>query len=248
MNKNYEHFIIIRFSVKFNERYEFDKLKNTLFDEQRLDQRMFFFENFCFKSLINQSLIDFKIILLIDPLLPDKFKSKLYSLTKNYNFFIIHIWNSNDRLANNDWLKQYSTKEYLLTTRLDDDDIIHKDINLTLKNFINNNNISNNTIISFTKGNFIHVFNSSIEDYRIFDCNYKSPGIFLSYFSNSNNNIFLHEHDSINNKISKHYIKMKNCWGILNHNYNNDTRFKRFIKKSMKQISYNSIIKLFLNL
>jgi hypothetical protein len=244
---NYCHIIIIRFSVNFINRVEFKNKESSLFDHQRLENRIKLFEMFCLRGLISQTLKDFKTIILYDENLPKIFLDKLGCLTTPHNFILLHRWDKRDRLSNNDWLREYvdNDKKFLITTRLDDDDILNKDINSTFKDFFSKKPIRKivDSCISFTGGKFIDYENTSL---KIFKSNYKTPGVFLSYITkiDSQQNIFSQEHDNIKKKVR--VIKMKDCWGILNHIYENDNRFLRFKNKEKKLISLEEIYKIFI--
>jgi hypothetical protein len=249
-----EHFIIIRFSVLFKNRPFEERKYNETFLEDRLESRFKFFEMFCLKSLINQTIKDFKIILLYDQLLPEKYKEKLFNLTKNYDYIILHLWNKEDQLEENNWLQQYidKSKKYLITTRFDDDDLLNFQINEKLKEFINKNNLEKlkNSIVSFSGGKFIYV-SEDIKTFKISECNYKNPSIFLSLITdiNSSNNIYFQSHHDI--KIKLRILKMINAWGQINYSkwHLDDTRSLRMgnkYKNKMEEITLEKIYKTFL--
>ena len=244
--KLFEHLILIRFSVKFEERWEFQNKKNKLFEPLRLEKRLELFEKFCLKGIINQTLKDFKVILLVDKNLPEIYKNKIESLVSSYEYIIIHEWNLEDRLNNNNWLRKYCEEcRFLITTRLDDDDIINKNINQVFKDYIKVKLIRKlvDQCISFRGGRFIQNTN---DNYKIFPSRYKTAGIFLSYLTKSDfdKNIYNVEHDSINKKVR--ILKLPNCWGILNHEFENDNRYYRYSKKKMEEITLEKIYEIYI--
>ncbi|ADO67285.1 hypothetical protein crov252 [Cafeteria roenbergensis virus] len=232
-----DHFVIIRFSVIFNNRPELKT--NNIFNKERLDFRFNLFEKYCLPSLVKQSVIDYKIIIIYDKNLPQEYKNKLYNLTSCYNFIILHQWNIKDSLVKNDWLKPYYTNnnDFIITTRIDDD-MINYNLNKNFKNYINRY-YCENYIISFQGAHFLKNDN----DLEIFKVNYKSLSVFLSKISLKNDvNIYGHSHDNIN--YNRRIIKMNNCFIQFNHKFENDNRFERFAKKSSKKITLFEMNKL----
>lgn len=237
-----EHFILIRFSTRFSSSPEFEKKINKLFDENRLDFRFYLFENFCLKSLVNQTLIDFKVIIIYDQNLPTKYKNKLIELIKNYNFIILHKWNLSDSLTSNKWLIQYLPKNYnnyIITTRMDDDDMINYNLNYKLKNYIKKYSCLNN-MISFKGGNFLNYF--SKDKMILVPINYSSLGIYLTKIHKINDgNVYNHIHHK--HSLQKKIIKFNNAFIVVNHIYENDNRLERFNKRKGQLVNMDDIIK-----
>ena len=77
MTNNFKHFIIIRFSTIFSERAEFKNYIKEIFDENKLNIRFELFEKFCLWTLVNQTLINYKVIIIYDENLPIKYYDKL---------------------------------------------------------------------------------------------------------------------------------------------------------------------------
>lgn len=237
-----EHFIIIRFSTIFNNRPE---LKTThIFDSDRLDFRFNLFSKYTLPSLVNQSLITFKIIIIYDKNLPTQYFDTLFHLTKDYDFIILHQWNINDNLVNNDWFLQYITNKnpdsYIITTRIDDDDMIHKNLNKKMISHIKKF-YCKDSIITFSGAHFLKYINDN--DMSIRKINYKSLSVFQTKIAKlSDINIYGHSHDNI--KISHKIIKFNNAFVQFNHIYENDNRFQRFFNKTYTPISYTQLLSL----
>jgi hypothetical protein len=243
-----EHLLIIRFSATIKNRGDNNLKKEILFNEDRLNSKFFLFETFCLRSIINQTLKNFRVIIIYDKDLPLKYCNKLYELVKDYNYIILHKWDINDDLGTNEWLQPYidKTKDILITTRMDDDDILNININEWLYKYIKKKNFSKNKIISFKGGKFIY---KGDDKYMLSPCNYPTPGLFLSYSNliNSNNNIYNFDHSKI--KIPLKILKYNNCWGILNDIWHQDknrgSRMKKRYKNKMIDISLEEIYNLF---
>ena len=91
--------IITRFSILIKQdicfrqnRYaDLEKKKEDLFNESRLNERFWYFENICLKSLANQTDNNFIHLVFSSKYLPDIYKSKLDSLQQNYKFNLYYI-------------------------------------------------------------------------------------------------------------------------------------------------------------
>lgn len=225
-----EHFIIIRFSTIFSSSPEFDAKKNQLFNTDRLDFRFYLFETFCLHSIVNQTLIDFKVIIIFDKNLPTIYKNKLTLLTQNYDFIFLHQWDITDDLYNCLWIKKYLNNKntnHILTTRLDDDDMINLNINAQLKRYINKFNCINK-LIYFKGGYFLNHYSKDKMD--LVPIHYSNLAVFLTKIHTINqSNVYNHVHHQ--NDLVKRVIKFNHAFIVLNHTFENDNRLHRFKKK-----------------
>jgi hypothetical protein len=140
------HVILTRFSFRFKPTDPTDKLLAT----DRLDERIAMFEKFCYSSITNQTSRDFYWIIIIDPLLPEKYVEILNNLIlrhKSSEKYPTHgpreIWlnkwdwqidgqpvSTGHKLGRIDWILEYfkglgmAVPKYMITTRLDDDDCL----------------------------------------------------------------------------------------------------------------------------
>lgn len=140
---SYIHCIITRFSFRFRK----TDLVDQLLAPERLDHRFKIFETFCLPSILNQDNPQFYWIIVIDPLLPQRYISRLEEIASKHEKsetyakkgprqFIFHKWNWDiDKLENIDWLLKYFEKKpkFLITTRLDDDDALSKNFIKTIQ-------------------------------------------------------------------------------------------------------------------
>lgn len=245
-----QHFIIIRFSTIFNNRPEFKAKEYKLFNNSRLNLRFELFENFCLKGIINQTLINFKVIIIYDEKLPEKYLYKLIELTRDYDYIILHQWDNNYQLEKNNWLVKYLdlSKKYLITTRLDDDDIINKELNKVMYDFIkklvNKKYKLNDRVISFTGSKFIDYENN---EYYIYPTKRKQLACYITHiidFTLYNYNVYSMSHDNIDKRCK--LIDFHNCFGILNHIGENDNRLIRYKNKPKEKITYSEILNKFL--
>jgi hypothetical protein len=122
-----ETYIITRFSILdvdcgdwIISRDDKDKeqLKKKLFDETRLREKFWAFENVTYRSIINQTNQNFFWMIFISNELPIKYKDKLYAYERhNVKIFeVINMAEFFNILKNSKYSPEYST------VRLDDDD------------------------------------------------------------------------------------------------------------------------------
>jgi hypothetical protein len=249
-----EHIIIIRFSTIFKERGEFNNYIKDIFKDDKLEIRFDLFKKFCLWTIVNQTLINYKVIIIYDKDLPEKYYNKLFELTKDYKFIILHKWDINNLLHENNWLEEYidKTKKYLLTSRFDDDDILNINNNKRLYEFIKNKNINKleNNVIAFSKGKFIYIEDKE-DKYSISDCTYKTPGLWLTYITKIDNKINIYGLDHCLTKsktIKTHLLNFENNYGIINHKYGNNqriVRMKKMYKNRIEEITLENIYKIF---
>jgi len=136
MKRTYRHVIITRFSVRFN--METEKNGN-LFDLDRLKKRMEVFKAVCLPSLLKQSWKNFYWVILIDSKLPSDYKDELMSIASKHKFIRILEWKPDHyKLWKIDWLKDAGINidvNHIITTRLDDDDALHKSFTQTVQRY-----------------------------------------------------------------------------------------------------------------
>jgi len=115
----FRHVIVTRFSFRFRE----TDPKLPLLSNQRLDERIRIFKNFCFSSMIGQKNPNFDWILIIDPELPEEYRIKLEEIFDEFkkssaypnrgprNIWL-HPWNwEKYNLQEIDWIIPYLCKQ-----------------------------------------------------------------------------------------------------------------------------------------
>jgi hypothetical protein len=150
-----ETYIITRFSILdvdcgdwIISRDDKDKeqLKKKLFDETRLREKFWAFENVTYRSIINQTNQNFFWMIFISNELPIKYKDKLYAYERhNVKIFeVINMAEFFNILKNSKYSPEYST------VRLDDDD----GLNINFIKKVNNiyRNSRKTEILSFPFG------------------------------------------------------------------------------------------------
>ncbi|MCF6280083.1 MAG: putative rhamnosyl transferase, partial [Flavobacteriaceae bacterium] len=101
-----------------------------------LKERFELFENFCFPSVINQTNLNFKWLVFFDINTPEEYKLKIeeYRLLSD-NFQPFYIDGMDSFLPSiTQKINEITTTEYVITSRLDNDDSLHKEYVATIQN------------------------------------------------------------------------------------------------------------------
>ena len=203
-----KHFLVTRFNLK-NPNWKNLKNGDLVLTEKWLDHRFKLFETYCLPSVKNQKNKNFNWCLFFDNQTPEKYKNKIESLIQEHsNFHIIYI---DGFLELEKSLKQFIKKsitpndEYIITTRLDNDDIIHEGFiykiqTLCVKKY--------NTIIYLTKG-YQLVLGDKINQLREFKIHFNP---FISLIENTN---------SFKTVISKTHYEWKHAKSVIKYDDTN---------------------------
>ena len=167
------HFLITRFNLK-NPGWDVTKNNETLLDENWMDERLELFSNFCYPSVINQSNKNFKWLLFFDNSTSEKYRNKIDQILNNHPliipFYIDGMPNFQTAILNY-IAKNANDKDYLITSRIDNDDCIHKDFineiqkQFNKQDFLAIDNINGYTMQvepTFILGKKEHIFNPFI--------------------------------------------------------------------------------------
>ena len=170
-----KHFIGTRFNLKTSS-WKTNKSGNNVLTEAWLKDRFNLFETYCFPSVKNQSNQNFTWFLFFDVDTPQYYKERIELLNKDYpNFepvFIDGIEKLTDAFEENILKFTDDSNKFVITTRIDNDDIIHKDFIATIQSLYVPKHL---TVIDIQKGyqvsididtpevrNYIHPFNAFI--------------------------------------------------------------------------------------
>lgn len=130
---NYSHFIITRFNLRFSDNtWEKDRLGNQVLTDEWLAYRIELFIKYCLPSVLNQTSRNFLWLLYFNTGTNETIIQQFRELEKSHNNLIKII------MANgyDDFMERYcndvlsfcpDNNRYVITTRLDNDDIVHKD-------------------------------------------------------------------------------------------------------------------------
>lgn len=232
-----KHFIATRFNLKTSD-WKKSKSGNLVLTNEWLEHRFNLFEKYCFPSVRNQSNQNFTWCVFFDVNTPQNFKDKIVTFTANTSNVIPLFIDGMDNL--NISFKKFisenitNSDSYIVTTRIDNDDIIHKDFVKIIQSLFQPSDLA---VIDLRKGYqvsidvakpevrlYTHPFNafiSVIENVKSFETVFSRT----HYDWKTENNIILYKrkrlwmelshqenyvnHRQINLKKAHHYNKVK---------------------------------------
>ncbi|RLD20110.1 MAG: hypothetical protein DRI69_06910 [Bacteroidetes bacterium] len=134
----FQHYIITRFNLRRGDWITAKDGKAVLSDLW-LEERFELFDNYCFSSVKNQTNQNFKWLVFFDTKTPEKYKEIIEQYRLAYsNFHPFFVDGMESFLpAITESVSQFDNKEYMISSRLDNDDCIHKDYVKTVQSYFN---------------------------------------------------------------------------------------------------------------
>ena len=131
----FKHYLITRFNLR-NKNWSVTKNNESLLTQEWMAHRIGLFRNFCLPSVASQTNTDFQWLLFFDQTTDDDFKQELESLLKPFPHFKSFYVDGMD--AFHPSIKSYISEDskdspYVITSRIDNDDCIHKDYIATIQ-------------------------------------------------------------------------------------------------------------------
>ena len=214
------HYLITRFNLRVSE-WAITKNNEQLLSEEWMEHRLYLFENFCFPSVAAQTNTNFLWLIYIDTDTSDKHRLQLERLAATCSHvrfimidgmisFIPHL---------TDFISRTCHQPYLITSRVDNDDCLHKDYIGEIQKVFNRQSFS---IVDIVKG-----YSLQIEpDVRLG----KKEQVFNPFVSliESNKNpktIFTASHASWKEESRIIRINHKRLWMAIIHDKNKINRF-----------------------
>lgn len=188
------HFLITRFNLK-NPYWRNQDKEYYVLSNEWLDERFEIFETYCLPSVKSQSQQNFIWLVFFDIDTPKNYINKINSKTNEFsNFkpiFIDGFKELSNAVKHQIELLQSSYEDYFITTRLDNDDIIHRDFIKTIQNLYVP---KPNTVIDLRMGYQVILQNQNTTEIRDFKSDYNP---FLSIVTNlvDFDNIMSQQHD-----------------------------------------------------
>ncbi len=134
----FQHYIITRFNLR-REDWKTTKNNEIVLSESWLEERFELFNNFCFSSVKNQSNQNFKWLVFFDVNTPEIYKQKIEELRKYFKnflpFYVDGMKNFIPAIIKN--IHILDSKKYIITSRLDNDDSLHKDYTEVVQSYFN---------------------------------------------------------------------------------------------------------------
>lgn len=234
----FKHYLITRFNLR-NPKWNTTKNNESLLTDEWMEHRMQLFENFCLSSVKGQSNQNFKWLIFFDVTTSKKFQDKINTLlNKQPNILPFYIDGMpNFHKAIIDYIDKDSQEvSHIITSRIDNDDCIHKDYIDTIQKQFNNQDFMAIDVVKgyslqispeMMLGKKEHVFNpfiSLIESTK----NYKTVW-------QSDHNMWKTE-----NRIVR--ITNKRLWMSIIHEKNKVNEFDGYDKVTWKDIKDDFIV------
>jgi len=172
-NTDYIHFLITRFNLKST--WSEDKNGIETNTEAWLENRYHLYQKYCFSSVKNQKTKNFTWLVYFDSDTPNKYKEINNSMKSNFsNFVPVYKSSYNEFLDDiGKDLKEYINERrkiptHVITTRLDNDDALHRDSVDAIQSCFNNQHLG---IIDIIKGYGYRISNRKILTKRNYKLN-----------------------------------------------------------------------------
>ncbi|HEY9825634.1 MAG TPA: glycosyltransferase [Stenomitos sp.] len=232
--KNVQHFLLTRFNVRVN--YSVERIG---INPDWLFHRFKLFEQYCYPSVLAQTNSDFKWLVYFDADTPQSFKEKISNYAKWENFLPIYLDTEFSDQINQKIIADLVSQEtdYVITTRMDNDDAISKDFIAMIQANIQENDYE---FISFENG---YVLNGE----RLYAFKYlNNPFMSLVERVNSSSNtqvqtILCGEHSQISKQAAIRSIRMSPVWLQVVHGRNVSNR-TRGIRQPIHQLLDNRFV------
>ncbi len=147
-----KHFVITRFNLQSAD-WELTRQGEKVLSTKWLEERFDLFSNYCLPSVENQSNSNFYWCVFFDRETPVKFRNKIDAISERMDnfvpFFIENLEALNSTCIEFIESKIDNATNYIITTRLDNDDIIHKDFIDVIQNHYP---LSENLVIDLQRG------------------------------------------------------------------------------------------------
>lgn len=231
-----KHFLITRFNLR-QDKWKTSKNGTAVLTDKWLKNRFVIFENYCLPSVINQSTQDFCWLVFFDTETPENYRSKIAELSLKYkNFRPVYVEGMVNfkKVGKENILKEIKvTDKFMITTRLDNDDVIHKDFIKTIQMLYKP---VHNTVIDLRKGYQVTLKTNHSQIRKI--TNDFNPYISLIETVEHFNTVLSKNHKDWRNAASVIIYNKEPLWCELVHqeNLSNSTR-----KYSLRSYSMNNM-------
>jgi hypothetical protein len=227
----FKHFVATRFNLRIGD-WETTKNGEALLSEQWMEDRFRLFESYCLPSVLNQSNQNFTWCIFFDTQTKEADRKKINNLVMPYSNFRVFFIEGINELKSSliHIIKSEPTDfEFAITTRLDTDDLLHKDYIKTIQDlFIP----KHDTVIDIRSG-----YQVSIEKGESEIRNFNNPfNQFISLVEEAGNpeTIFSKWHKHWENWENVVVYDKKGLWIELVHEKNKINLFNSNLEYSLK--------------
>ena len=224
-----KHFLITRFNLKGKKNLKGNRLFDPL-SKEWLDKRVQLFSNYCLPSVKNQTNKEFIWLVCFDIDTPKAYLPVIENIKKDFkNFTPIYVdgfGGLKDKIQESIQTKITSTDDFIITTRIDNDDIIHQDF---IKSIQEAYKPETNTLIDLRKG-YQFIIDEKTTSLRLFTLAYNP---FLSLIESADNykTIIAEEHRYWKTLPNIIINSNKHLWIQVVHDQNLLNRKRNYLKK-----------------
>lgn len=248
-----KHFIATRFNLKVDS-WTTAKDGSMVLTDDWLEERFELFQKYCLPSVMNQKNQNFYWVVFFDTETPTKFKLLIEQIANkyiNFNPIFVEAHPALKGAFQKFILEKLEAKdEFIITTRLDNDDSIHENFTNTIQEIAQN---MDQTVIDLRRGYQLDISNS-IYKYRN---HYNKFNPFLSFIESTKgfNTVFSKMHSDWKSSKSIIVYDSTPLWIEIVHKKNklNEVKLNKFliptinfkefgIIKDLKEFSYFNVI------
>ena len=225
----FQHYIITRFNLRRDDWTETKNNEKVLTDSW-LEERFELFDDFCFNSVKMQTNKNFKWLVFFDITTPAVYRDKIekYKLSFN-NFCPIYIDGMKNYLPSIiENISKMDSKKYIITSRLDNDDSLHKDYVETVQSYFDEQDV---LAVDFVDGYTMSINGSVLLGYKKFMFN---PYISLIERKENFKTVWFLGHTHWKYEKNVINIKNKRLWLTNIHSKNKENKFYGFGKVDAK--------------
>lgn len=230
--KLFKHYILTRFNVFFHDwKVRFHNHPAFVSRDSWMFERLSLFENYCIPSMQNQSCSDFEWIVVFDESTEPKYRSIIDLYPRRFDRMKI-IYTKEERFVGDQVKLIGADFKYLMTTRLDNDDALHKHAIRSLQNLFAEQ--------EFEFLNFRHGFQFDLKSGKLFfDYGESSP--FMTLVERNTNDlktVWVEPHQNIHQKYKTRQVRDMRYWLQIVHGLNllNQIRGETSLRSSLRHV------------
>jgi hypothetical protein len=234
----FKHYLITRFNLK-NKNWDVTKNNESLLTREWMTHRIGLFSNFCLPSVANQTNKNFSWLLFFDSTTDADFKEELELLLKPHVHFKAFFIDGMDAFHSS--IKTFIDDDskdspYVITSRIDNDDCIHKDYIKTIQEQFQSQDFM---AIDILKGYSLQISPDIMlgKKEHIFN-----PFISLIEKNNSPKTVWFSDHNMWKKESRRIEIANKRLWMSIIHEKNKVNEFDGYDKVNWNEIKSDFIV------
>jgi hypothetical protein len=234
----FKHYLITRFNLK-NKNWDVTKNNESLLTREWMKHRIGLFSNFCLPSVASQTKTNFEWLLFFDTTTETDFKAELEVLLKPYSHFKAFYIDGMDAFHSS--IQTYVTESskdspYIITSRIDNDDCIHKEYISTIQQQFNSQDFM---AIDILKGYSLQISPDIMlgKKEHIFN-----PFISLIEKNDAPKTVWFSDHNMWKKESRRLEINNKRLWMSIIHEKNKVNEFDGYDSVNWEDIKTDFII------